>query len=220
MLFFYIHPGRTAVISINISVTVKLITHLIFPPFLHIDYFAQHLIALSDSGVFSNGECQDHISELESLLDSQVTFANSYLLNFLYWRNFYWSQQLQTLNCWFYIFIQVYTIEDRVERKEFILMANQNSRLYDPATSSNLELKEELESSRSKVKFLLCEVITDTLEMGKETRKMIWLILWNIMWILVQPLQIMNSLFHQVQLISSEIEKLELNNILIKYSRS
>ncbi|CAI9755614.1 unnamed protein product [Fraxinus pennsylvanica] len=46
---------------------------------------------------------------------------------------------------------QLYTIEDRVETKEFILMANQNSRLYVPAMPSNLELKEELESSCSKV---------------------------------------------------------------------
>ncbi|KAL2544712.1 Endoribonuclease Dicer-like protein 3a [Forsythia ovata] len=114
---------------------------------------ASHVIR---KGVFSNGDCQERISELESLLDSQVytiedkmkpeefnpmANQNCRLYDPAVPSDLKLKEKLESSGS------KVYTIEDRVEPREFIPMAYQN----DPSVPSNLELKEKLESSGSKV---------------------------------------------------------------------
>lgn len=103
------------------------------------------------SGVSSTMDCEDQISELESILDSQVTAIflfcfDSWVVNVRY----YWwitCDDLQSYN----LHTQVYTVEDKTEMEVYAPTAKETRRFYNPTWFSSLDLKEKIKASWSKV---------------------------------------------------------------------
>lgn len=116
------------------------------------------LTRLSLLGVSSIEDCEQQISELEGMLDSQVIF-----ISFTFWKILFLPykfcidhEHIILFQSWcqniFRLTLQIYTIENRKELEEFIPSAKEIYKFYNPTASCNLNLKAKLEASWSKVK--------------------------------------------------------------------